>query len=438
MPSMDDPGKKAPEGRPFIREKIVRRPISKRLVVKRLLILLFVALLFGVVAAVSFVAALPFAERYLTDETTMESSTVSIPTDEPETAAPETEPPTASETQALETMESLVESAVVEYGGSLENLETMYGKFNSVVTEADKGIVTVHSVRHKVDWFDNPVEMAGQYAGAVIANTSQELLILTPVEAVESADSIKVTLGNGAVVDGFLKQRDRVTGMAVVSVDVTKLDEHDRSIIKTLVLGNSFSVKQGDMLAAIGSPIGVVHSQDYGFISYIRRNVPVTDGVSRVFYSGVRGNAESGTFLINIKGELIGWVTDEHTGEQTTGVTIIKGVSDYKGVLEKMTNGQSIPFMGIQGQMVNEELAGAGTPSGIYVTNSIADGPAYSTGIQNGDIITMIGESSITNLKDFQNQVESLKVGEMVKVTIQRNGRENFTELQYQVTIGAR
>lgn len=436
---MDDPGKKAPEGRPFIREKIVRPPVSKRLVVKRLLILLFVALLFGVVAAVSFVAALPLAERYLTDETTLESSTVSIPTDEPETAAPETAPPTTvSETQALETMESLVESAVVEYGGSLENLETMYGKLSSAVTEADKGIVTVHSVKHKVDWFDNPLEMAGQYAGAVIANTSQELLILTPVEAVESADSIKVTLGNGAVVDGFLKQRDRVTGMAVVSVDVTRLDEHDRSIIKTLVLGNSFSVKQGDMIAAIGSPIGIVHSQDYGFVSYIRRNVPVTDGVSRIFYSGVKGNAEVGTFLINIKGELIGWVTDEHAGEQTGGVTIIKGVSDYKGVLEKMTNGHSIPYMGVQGQMVNEELAGAGTPSGIYVTNSFADGPAYNAGIQNGDIITTIGESSITNLKDFQNQVEGLKVGETVKVTIQRNGRDSFTELQYQVTIGAR
>lgn len=94
--------------------------------------------------------------------------------------------------------------------------------------------------------------------------------------------------------------------------------------------------------------------------------------------------------------------------------------------------------MGILGQMVSEEIAGTGTPAGIYVTNSIADGPAYNAGIQNGDIITMIGENTISNLKDYQNQLEGFNEGDVVTVTVQRNGREYYTELEYQITIGAR
>lgn len=436
MPQMDTPEKKAPEERRFIRENIVRRPMSKRQIAKRLIVLFLVALMFGVVAAVSFVVALPWAGRYLGEETTVESSTISIPKDEPETVITETEPPATPE--ETEPIEDVLQSVMEQYQYSVGDLNSMFSQYYGVVSEADKGIVTIHSVKHNLDWFDNPVETAGQYAGAVVADTEQELLILTPEEAVENADSIKVTLANGTIVDGWLKQRDYVSGMAVVSVDTGNLSERDLNGVKTLELGNSIAVKQGDMVAAVGSPVGIVHSMDYGFISFIRRNVPVTDGVSRVLYTTSRGNAEKGTFLINLNGELIGWVTDQFVSDQSGDAAIVMGISDYKGILEKMTNGRSIPYMGIMGQVVNEEIAGTGTPSGIYVTDSLVDGPAYNAGIQNGDIMTAIGDSSVTTLKDFQNQLESLNEGDVVTVTVQRYGRDFYTELKYQVTIGAR
>ena len=62
--------------------------------------------------------------------------------------------------------------------------------------------------RQKTDWFDNPVETSGLYAGAVIAKTGQELLILTPEAAVEQADSIKVSFSGVSDVDGKMKQKD--------------------------------------------------------------------------------------------------------------------------------------------------------------------------------------------------------------------------------------
>ena len=53
----------------------------------------------------------------------------------------------------------------------------------------------------------------------------------------------------------------------------------------------------------------------------------------------------------------------------------------------------------------------SGLPQGIYVTDCIADSPAYNAGIQPGDIITWINGSKTNTMKDFQNQVESLKPG---------------------------
>ena len=65
-------------------------------------------------------------------------------------------------------------------------------------------------------------------------------------------------------------------------------------------------------------------------------------------------------------------------------------ISEYKGVLQKLTNGQSAPYFGIRGQDVTSVMMESGIPSGVYITDSIADGPAYNVGIQNGDILAFI------------------------------------------------
>ena len=80
----------------------------------------------------------------------------------------------------------------------------------------------------------------------------------------------------------------------------------------------------------------------------------------------------------------------------------------------------------------------SGLPQGIYVTDCIADSPAYNAGIQPGDIITWINGSKTNTMKDFQNQVESLKPGDKVNVAVQRNGKDSYKEIEYPVTIGAR
>lgn len=470
MPDINGPGQEPSEKRPFIREKIARPPLTKRQLMKRMAAFVFIAALGGAAAGASFAVIRPLAEKYLVEQPEKETIPVTIPKDEPESS------PSAGETTALEEslpgeegqtaesesspeesgseaeaeteteneteeetvpIEEVIESVLESRSYSARDLDDLYGVLRSLVREADKGIVEVHSLKQETDWFDNPVETTGLYAGAVIASTGQELLILTPDKAVENADSIKVTFEDNTQADGVIKGTDAISGMAIVGVDVGQLDETTLMEVSVLKLGNSYSVKQGDLVAALGAPAGVVHSSAYGSISYVARNVQVADGVSRYLYADVRGDAKSGTFLVNMAGEVIGWVADLYE-EGQTGITVAMAISDYKSVLERMSNGYAVPYMGIYGQEVSSSMAEQGIPQGVYVGECVPDGPAYNAGIQNGDIIIRINDEDILTIKDYQSQVEAMNQGAVVTVVVQRKAIEEYKELEYQVTVGAR
>jgi len=67
-----------------------------------------------------------------------------------------------------------------------------------------------------------------------------------------------------------------------------------------------------------------------------------------------------------------------------------------------------------------------------------ADSPAYNAGIQCGDIIRSMGKETIVTMKDFQSVLENSNPGDVIPVSVSRYGREEYKEIQYQVTIGAR
>lgn len=435
-----------PNKRRFINEKIVKPKPTASQLVRRLLFFAFSAALFGAIAAVTFVVSQPLAKRYLTAGESTESTTISIPRDEPESTAPATEPSTetapepetelttAEETQPVE---ERVREELENYDFSIADLEKMYSSVAELTKEIDKGIVTINSVKTQVDWFNNPVETSGLFAGAVVASAGEYYSILTTIGAVEDADALEVTLADGSVVSGELKSVDPISGFAVIGILSSQLDESMKENINVLELGNSFSVKQSELVIAGGSPAGIVGSYSIGDISYIARNVSVVDGVSRFFYSSVKGNASLGTFLFNTRGQIIGLVTEDHQKEGSE-MTAIRGISDYKGILEKMFNNMQAPYFGIMGQEVPEHKREEGMPAGIYVSRTLSESPAYDAGIQNGDIIVEIQDGEITTMRDFQTCIDGLSSGDSVKVVVERYGREDYTPIEFQVTIGAR
>lgn len=424
--------------RNFINEKVVRQPLSRRQMAKRGLVMLCSAAVCGVVAAVSFAAAVPWAERIFKGPE-KEPSHISIPKDVIETTAPpETTEAPETENPQEPPIEEKVQSAMENYRYTVEDLTSMINSLRVQAVNANKGIVVVHSVQQEVDWFNNELETSGVYAGAVIAETEQEILILTPCDAVEN-DSIKVTFGNGQDVNARMKQKDAVSGVAVVSVDVSQLDKSVLQTIEPVPLGNSYIVREGEMLIAVGSPAGAVHSIDYGVVSYIQKNVQMVDQNSRLMYADILADADKGTFFLNTSGELVGWaVSPEEDIGTKENIATMMGISDRKGILERLSNGLGAPLIGVQGQTVPETMTEQGHPAGVYVVNVVPDSPAYGAGIQSGDIITAIDGKPLLSMREYQNMMEALECGQLVHMTVERNGISQYTELEFQVTTGAR
>lgn len=436
MPQSQNPKRGQEGNRHFIREKIVKQPLTRKQIIRRVLLYLLFAVLFGVVAAVSFVIAQPFAMQYFGPKPE-EESVISIPRDEP---TEPTEAPEETETSEAESepLEEMVQTALKKYRYTIDDLDALAASLQAQVNDAGQAVVTVHSVRQNVDWFDNPLETTGLYAGVIIAKTDQELLILTREAAVEQADSIKVTFAGGTDVDGRMKQQDTLSDMAIVSVDTSDIEKGILSSLEPLPLGNSYLVREGDLVVAVGCPAGMVRSIDYGFISYVQKNAQMVDRTARVFYSRISANAERGTFLINTSGELIGWAVSRDDDSEDMGLVEVMGISDYKGILENLTNGLGAPCIGIEGQVVTEAMMAGGMPAGIYILNTVPDRPAYNAGIQSGDILTMINGKEITSATDFQNVMGHLECGQLIHITVRRNGRNDYTELEFPVTVGAR
>ena len=444
MPNSNSPdakkGKNTEEKREFIKERIVKPPMTKRQAAVKALTLLFSAAFFGIIAAVTFAITAPFAKEYLAEETKV-STSVTIPTDA-ETEPTETESLPEMD-PALETCssENLIESAVSKELETLEfseeNWDAFYKTIQDRAADAERGLVTITAVRQQTDLFNNPVETAGMFSGAIIAETPSQYLILTPADAVADMTSIQVKVCGGQEVPGQLVGVDNVAGLAVISIEIEGLEKSCLEQIKVLELGNSYAIQRGELLTAVGSPAGYPQSSGVGAVSYVRENVQIIDGTSQILYVDVPGNADKGTFLIDRDRRLVGWVTNDFQVENSR-LAAVRTISDYKPILEKLSNGIPIPYIGIMGQAVREDELETGIPAGIYVNRAINDSPAYQAGIQAGDIITEVNGISVDTRQNWREMIDDLQAGTVVPVKVQRYSRDAYIELEYQVTIGAR
>ena len=423
----------------FIQEKIVRQPLSRRQIVRYIILTVICAVLFGTISAVCFTVTKTVVRKIMGQEKIEESRSITIPKDEPETSAPVQQTQEAS-TEETEPVEEKVRSELEKYPYSLEDLNKMYGNLRTLVSEADSSIAAIHSIQHEKDWFDNPIETTGQFSGVVIDARKEEVLILAPTEAIETADSLEVAFSDSAVLPGAVKQTDSRMGLTMIRVDATSLDDAQFEKIKPVKLGNSYGVRQGDLVISMGSPAGMVHSSSYGFISYIAKNVQMTDGNARVLYADIKSKADAGTFLFNTDGELVGWGTDRYEQDVETGMKTFMSISDYKGILELLSNGIQVPYLGIEGSGSHHRNGKKWNDIWyLYYLAAAAESPAYNAGLQPGDILDEINDIKIEGMKNFQAQVEKLHVGDRITVTVQRNnGKDEYKEIEFEVTVGAR
>lgn len=250
--------------------------------------------------------------------------------------------------------------------------------------------------------------------------------ILTNHHVVDGAEKITVLTNDNKSFEAKVVGSDKPSDLAVIKIDAQNLP--------FLTLGNSDNVRVGDIVLAIGNPLGIGQTVTAGIISAKGRRTGLSDGSYEDFLQTDapinRGN--SGGALVNLNGELIG-INSQILSGGPTGGSIGIGFSIpsnmAKSVMEQLLKDGKVHrgMLGIIIQNVTDDTAKAfelKEKTGILVSSVKAGSAADKAGIKRGDIITAINGEKMEDNNVLRNKVAGTLPGTEIKLTVVRDGKE--------------
>ena len=275
-------------------------------------------------------------------------------------------------------------------------------------------VVNIHGEKLvAADTEDDGRRVNGMGTGVVIDARGYAV---TNFHVVDGVRKIEVTLASGRTVSARMVSHDRRTDLAVIKIDsVTPLP--------VIRLGSSGDLLIGETVLALGNAYGYEHTVTRGIVSALHRNVDVSpkqryEDLIQTDASINPGN--SGGPLLNINGEMIGINVAVRAGAQGIGFAI-----PVDSVLRVVTGLLSV-------ERVDHTWHGIVCRScsvGAVVEAVHRESPAESIGMRAGDIILRVGEQSVGSQLDIERALLGRKAGEVVAVTVTREGGEEQLQL---------
>ena len=376
-------------------------------------------LIFGLVACFTFFACKPWVEKRFEENPTE----VTIPQDEQQ-----------EENQTQQEEEQVQEQKPVL---TTETYQEMLNNLKQVSGEVRKSVVEIRGAVTEEEFSKDQEDKEKSISGMIVADNGQELLILAGELPVKDAKIIRVTFSGHSQCDAILKSRDAGLGLCVYAVQRKNIADDVWAQIETATLGGSKVVSEGDTVIAVGKLYGCDTIAGYGVIESGENYLDKADGQYQTIYTDVAGDISGSGVLVNIRGEVIGIINTSVRPDDQTNKISGYGISDIKDVIELLSNGKNVPYLGVSGVEVSSEMQGQGIPQGVYVKEVDAGSPAMAAGIQSGDIITNIADTDIINLLGYHNTLMKQNVGDKILVRGKRQGTGGeYVDIDFGVTVG--
>ena len=420
----------------FINEKIKEKPVNKKRLLMQAGFIALMAVVFGIIASLVFAYFKPKFESLFYPE---EEPVVTIPQDSVAVTELTEETETSEETEASEEPQAPSEEPPLQQPQELEiaDVQNVQNKLYAVGREANRFVVTVTGVKSDTDWFNNSYESRGQASGIIIADSGQELLILTERKVISDAQEVYVTFINDVTVEASMKHYDGNTGIAVLSVPKEQVDTDTMNAISVAKLGNSLTTMQGTMVIAVGSPLGTNYSILTGNITSTNNVISTIDNNYTVFTTDIVGSSSGSGVIINVNGEVIGLVMQDYGNEEDQTTLTAISISELKQLIEKLSNNQDIPYIGLELTTVSAATAKEyDIPKGAYIKDVKMDSPALAAGLQSGDVITEMGGEAVYTVDSYESKLLALEPGDEVEIVVQRQGAEKYEEITCTVQVG--
>ncbi len=447
----------------FMKESIKKQPPDWKKIVLLIAGWLALAALGGLVAAAVFAVTEPKIAEAVTREEppakvdipgdqdpnsgqepdeTITASSASAPVDSSGSGSEISSSTVDSSTSESSVSESTVSESTEENGAaegtesSLKNYEALYQDMLGVTEKPKRALVTVIGITNQMDYFNQNYENQQQISGLIVADNGQDLFILTEYRIVENVERIQVTFWDETMVDATYQRHDPSTGLTIVKVDESKLDEGTRNGLAVAPLGSSYLVSQGDPVVAVGSPVGYSDSIAYGVVTSVTNKISALDNEYNLLTTDILGSTDGSGILVNLDGEIVGIIAQSYSAKGNNVVTGI-AISQIKKLIENLSNNVSRAYIGIRGQDVTEELSDkTGIPKGVLISRVADDSPAMMAGMKEYDVIVKLGEHKVETIKQYHEQLGKYSTGDVVTVTAMRKGAEGYAEMTFDVTIG--
>jgi Do/DeqQ family serine protease len=248
--------------------------------------------------------------------------------------------------------------------------------------------------------------------------------VLTNNHVVDSAEDIRIEFTDGRTFTAKLVGSDKPSDLALLKIDATNL--------QPVALGNSDAVQVGDVVLAVGNPLGIGQTVTMGIVSAKGRATDTTDGSYEDFLQtdAPINHGNSGGALVNTKGELIGinsQIVSPNDGNIGIGFAIPANMA--RRVMDDLRKDGRVhrAQLGVTVQPVTSDLAESLNlkESGGAIVSSVTPGSAADqAGIKRGDIIKSFDGQDVHDTNTLRNRVADAAPGSSASVVILRDGRE--------------
>jgi Do/DeqQ family serine protease len=270
---------------------------------------------------------------------------------------------------------------------------------------------------------DHESKEMGLGSGVIV---SSDGYILTNNHVVENADELTVELSDSRKLPAKVVGADPKTDIAVIKVDTTGLP--------AVTFADSDKIRVGDIVFAVGNPLGVGETVTMGIVSAKSRNVHILDDVAGyedfIQTDAAINMGNSGGALLDAKGRLIGInsaIVSPSRGNIGIGfaVPVDLAANVMKSLIETGTVARG--FLGVGAVPISPDVAEeVGLPKdtkGVIVIDTQADSPAEKVGIHRRDVILSVNGKPIDNYDEFRLTISQLAPGSKVALAISRDGK---------------
>ena len=296
---------------------------------------------------------------------------------------------------------------------------------------------------------DSDKQIASEGSGVIYKKNDKDAYLVTNTHVISGASKVDIRLADGTKVPGEIVGSDTFSDIAVVKISSEK-------VTTVAEFGDSSKLNVGETAIAIGSPLGSEYANTVtqGIISSLNRNVSLKseDGQAistKAIQTDTAINpGNSGGPLVNIQGQVIGITSSKiasNGGTSVEGLGFAIPSNDAQNIIKQLENNGKVtrPALGIQ--MINLDNIGANDLRKLNIPSSVTSGvvvksvqsnmPAHGH-LQKYDVITKVDDKEISSSTDLQSALYNHSIGDTIKITYYRNGKEETTTIKLDKSSG--